>query len=81
MGFAGNTMDNNLYLWRIRAKREALRRHGEKWTLNHDRTVVKLLYRWEVINRQQLHDELQLISRSISTKCLSTPGLGKFRFS
>ena len=81
MGFASNTMENNLYLWRIRAKREALRRHGEKWTLNHDRTVFKLLYRWEVINRQQLHDELQLISRNINTKCLSTPGLGKFRFS
>ena len=80
MGPAGNTVENNLYLWRIRAKREAMRRHGEKWSVDHDRTMVKLLYHWDVINHQQLQEELRLISRTINSRCLSTPGLGKLRF-
>lgn len=74
-------IDQHLYLWHHRAKREALRWHGDRWSAIHDRTVAKLLYRWQIITKLQLQQELQQINHSVTQRCLATPGLGKYRYS
>ena len=38
----------------MRAKREAVRRHGDRWGLAHERTTIKLLFRWEILSREEL---------------------------
>ena len=74
-------IDQQLYVWHHRAKREALRWHGDRWSAIHDRTVAKLLYRWQIISKVELQDELQQIDQNVTKRCLATPGLGKYRYS
>ena len=39
--------------WVMRAKREAVRRHGDRWGIAHDRTTIKLLFRWDILSREE----------------------------
>ena len=66
--------------WVMRAKREAVRRHGDRWGLSHDRTTIKLLFRWDILSREERDLALQELSQELHSKCQANPGMGKFRF-
>ena len=75
-----STISNDRSTWVMRAKREAVRRHGNRWGIAHDRTAIKLLFRWEILSREERDSALREVSQEIHRRCQSTPGMGKFRF-
>ena len=66
--------------WVMRAKREAVRRHGDRWGIAHDRTTIKLLFRWDILSREERDLALRELSEELHSKCQANPGMGKFRF-
>ena len=75
-----STIATDRATWVIRAKREAVRRHGDRWGLAHDRTTIKLLFRWDILSREERDSALRELSEELHSKCQANPGMGKFRF-
>ena len=75
-----STNTNDRATWVMRARREAVRRHGDRWGLVHDRTTIKLLFRWDILSSEERDLALQELQQEIQKKCLANPGMGKFRF-
>ena len=57
-----------------------VRRHGDRWGLAHDRTTIKLLFRWDILSREERDLALRELSEELHSKCQANPGMGKFRF-
>jgi len=75
-----STTGTDRFDWVMRAKREAVRRHGDRWGLTHDRTTIKLLFRWDILSRQERDAALRELSEELQNKCQANPGMGKFRY-
>ena len=77
---SASTIARDRATWVMRAKREAVRRHGDRWGIAHDRTTVKLLCRWDILSREERDAALRELSEELQSKCQANPGMGKFRF-
>ncbi|MEL0340446.1 MAG: hypothetical protein VXA52_09790 [Synechococcus sp.] len=75
-----STIATDRATWVMRAKREAVRRHGDRWGLAHDRTTIKLLFRWDILSREERDLALQELRQDLHNRCQANPGMGKFRF-
>ena len=45
-----------------------------------DRTTIKLLFRWDILSREERDSALRELSEELHSKCQANPGMGKFRF-